>query len=382
MTFGPIQRFNTIHNDECAAVLNLMISDKPLSGFLGGELHGGTHVRALEYAWQMVFGVKHAIACNSATSGLLAACAAVGLDDGDRFATTPYTMSATSACGVMLGAEPYYVDVEDETFTLNPNGSSWYAKGASVLIVTNLFGHPAKLHELRKICNANDIFMIEDNAQAPFAKEGDKYAGTIGHIGVFSLNVHKHIQTGEGGICVTDDDDLAIRMRQFINHGEMADSKHVGLNLRMTEPTAAIALVQLGKAPGIIDGRKQQALDILDAIGAIPNMIRPGERHGCEHVCYTIPFLFDGDRKGFCAALREEGIPVVEGYQTPLYRLPAFAEWARPCPVAEDLHDRRLFLLENCAYDFTETQIEQIGDAFRKHAPRFATTSHLSLCHT
>ena len=83
--------------------------------------------------------------------------------------------------------------------------------------------------------------MIEDNAQAIYAKEGEKYAGTIGDIGVYSLNVHKSIQAGEGGICVTDDDGLADRLRGCINHGELS-GMDIGLNLRMTEVTAAIAI--------------------------------------------------------------------------------------------------------------------------------------------
>src|SRR5712675_208418 len=101
----------------------------------------------------------------------------------------------------------------------------------------------------------------------------------------------------------------------------------IGLNLRMTEVTAAIALVQLRRGPEIIAGRVKQA-----------------------------------------EALRAEGVPIVEGYVPPLYRMPAFAKFARPCPVAEDLHDRRLFYFENCAHDITLAQAEQIGAAFRKAA--------------
>lgn len=141
----------------------------------------------------------------------------------------------------------------------------------------------------------------------------------------------------------------------------------IGLNLRMTEITAAIALVQLRRGEEIVAGRVAQAEAILDAIGPIPGLRPPIVRAGNTHVYYTIPFLIKKNRAEFCEHLRSAGVPIVEGYATgPLYRMPAFAPFARPCPVAERLHDRELFYFENCAYDPTPEQIERIGAAFRK----------------
>jgi len=295
----------------------------------------------------------------------MAAAFAVGLRPGDRFAVPAMTMSATCAAPMFTGAKPFFVDVEDETFGMADDEVPHDAP----VFVTNLFGHPAKhLRDLRALCDANKTYLIEDNSQSPFAWDHDRYAGTIGHIGVFSLNVHKPLQCGEGGIVVTNDDDLAARMRAFINHGEHAGPA-IGLNLRMPEVCAAIAMVQLRRGEEIIQGRIDQATAILAAIGDIPGLRLPIVRKGCRHVYYTIPFLFNDtvveeQRAAFCAALRSVGVPIVEGYVPPLYRMPAFARFARPCPVAEDLHDRRLFYFENCAHDVTLAQAEQIGDAF------------------
>ena len=96
-------------------------------------------------------------------------------------------------------------------------------------------------------------------------------------------------------------------------------------------------------------------------------------REGCAHVYYAIPFLVEKNRTEFCAALRAEGVPIVEGYVDPLYRMSAFKQFARPCPVAEDLHDRRLFYFENCAWDLTTEQIRQVGEAFKKAAEKWLT---------
>jgi dTDP-4-amino-4,6-dideoxygalactose transaminase len=212
----------------------------------------------------------------------------------------------------------------------------------------------------------------------------DRYCGTMGHIGVWSLNVHKHIQCGEGGIITTDDENLALLMRHFINHGENVHGP-IGLNLRMPELCAAVALSQLRRGASIVEERVAQAEAIIAAIGEIPGIRPPVVREGCRHVYYTIPFLIDrqdlrvgsadcdvnpisAPRGAFCDRLRALGVPIVEGYQPPLYRLPAFRKYRRACPVATDLHHRRLFYFENCAWSPTNEQIKLIGDAFKRAA--------------
>lgn len=360
---GPLKPFNSIGDTarNAADALHLY----PLSGYLAGKERGGYYVTALETMWADKFRIKHAIAVNSATSGLMAAAFAIGLKPGDRFACPAMTMSATAAAPMFTGATPFFIDVEDETFCME-NDVPYDVP----VFVTNLFGHPADLHHLRRWCDLNHTVLIEDNAQSPLAREHAAYTGTIGHIGVFSLNVHKPLQCGEGGVVVTADDVLAKRLRDFINHGEVGGLEP-GLNLRMPEICAAIALSQLSRADEIIQGRVTQAETIMSAIGDIPGIRMPVKRPGCRHVYYTIPLLVDlpeMSRSAFCSVLRDEGVPIVEGYVPPLYRLPAFGKFARECPVAERLHDRQLFYFENCQYDVTPDQAGQIGEAFRKAA--------------
>ena len=367
---GPMKPFNGIGRDEIDHVMHMMWLGMPLSGYLAGKNRGGYNVSALEDAWAETFKVKHAVAVNSATSGLLAAAFAVGLGPGDTFAVPAMTMSATAAAPMFTGAKPEFVDVEDKTFC---NHDFVVGHGVKAAIVTNLFGHAAKVGGLRAAAENFGTWVIEDNSQSPFAMENGRYAGTIGHIGVWSLNVHKHMQCGEGGMVTTDDDELAERLRAFINHGEHV-SDRIGLNLRMPEVCAAIARAQLRRAPDIIHGRVEQAQEILHAIGDIPELCPPVVREGCSHVYYTIPFLLGRNRTEFCLSLRTQGVPIVEGYVAPLYRMPAFKPFARPCPVAEDLHDRHLLYIENCAWDFTDNQIKQIGEAFHRAADRCLST--------
>ncbi len=361
---GEIRPFDTIGDKELRLVTHAM-DMLPLSGYLAGKERGGRNVCALEDKWSETFGVKHAIACNSATSGLLAAAFAVGLGPGDTFICPAMTMSATAAAPMFTGATPEFRDVEDETFGLELAPISGDIRA---IFSTNLFGHPARMgHGLQRYTTA-PLYGIEDNSQSPFAMfENGRFAGTLSQIGVWSLNVHKHIQCGEGGVITTDNSLLAGRLRNFINHGENVGDT-IGLNLRMPELCAAVALAQLLRGREIVQERIEQAEAIIEAIGEIPGLRPPVVRQGCTHVYYVIPFLVEHHRAEFCASLRKAGVPIVEGYQQPLHELPAFRKYARACPVAKDLHERRLFYFENCAWSPTKEQIKLIGDAFKKAA--------------
>ncbi len=378
---GPIAPFNSIGAHELDCLQAAL--ERPLSGYLAGQERGGYCVQELEAGFSALYTVKHSIAVNSATSGLLAAAFAIGLGPGDDFICPALTMSATAAAPMFTGAVPRFCDVDDRSFTLAmPLARIMVGPRTKAIFVTNLFGNPARLHALRNAADELGIWLIEDNAQAPLAMETPskyvrpRFAGTIGHIGVFSFNVHKPLQCGEGGMIVTDCDDLAGKMRAFINHGEHIGER-IGLNLRMPELCAAVALAQVRGGDTIIDQRIEQALAILNAIGVIPGLWRPIdlERPG-RPIFYTIPFVLDdwplagAKRNFFCDGLKALGVPIVEGYVDPLYRLPAFKAFARPCPVAEDLHDRRLFYIENCRYTFAPDQIRLIGEAFKRTAEK------------
>lgn len=370
----PLKRFNAIGDREFEAVMYLggVGNRHPiLSGFIGGELRGGKQVQKLEEMWRHAFGCTHAIACNSATSGLLAACHAIGVTN-EEVIVSPYTMSATAAAPKLLGADLRFVDI-DQHYCLDPRLVAEELRiaipGIKAIIATNLFGHPAQLKLLAQLAHANGAFLIEDNAQAPFAMENNVYAGTIGDIGVFSLNVHKHIHCGEGGIVVTDNDDFAHAIRLFINHGEMAGGA-IGLNLRMTEVTAAIACAQLSRAREIINGRISLAWELIRGLKDNPLVKINPPRPECAHVYYVLPMEVNPNvpREWVVKRLAEEGVPLESGYVAPLYWLPAFREFAPAggCPITEKLHKESLVYFEICGYDPTPEQVQQIIQALEK----------------
>src|SRR5262245_21901216 len=215
--------YNTIGAEEKAAVEQVMATGK-LSGFIGewcDSFNGGSKVQAFEAAWRERFASRHAITVNSNTSGLFASMGAVGLAPGDEVIVPPYTMSATAMAPLIYGGIPVFADIEPATFCLDPQAvRRALTPRTRAILAVNLFGHPAPLAELRALAEQHGIWLVEDNAQGPLAMEHGRYAGTMGHIGIFSLNYHKHVHTGEGGMCVTADDELALRLQMIRNHGE------------------------------------------------------------------------------------------------------------------------------------------------------------------
>ena len=397
--------YNSIGEEEINAVTQVMQSGC-LSGYYGSwsdEFFGGTVVKAFETAWAEKFNCHHAVAVNSNTSGLIVALGAVGLSPGDEVIVPPMTMAATVMAPLVYGGIPVFVDMHPVTCCLSPDlVRQSITPKTKVILVVNLFGHIAHLEELRAIADEHGIVLIEDNAQAPLGMENGRYAGTIGHIGVFSLNYHKHIHTGEGGVCVTNDDDLALRMQLIRNHAESCVAgagmnnlvNMVGFNMRMTELCAAIGLEQLKKIDGHVGVREHIAQRLNKELAGLEGINLPVQRDSTRAVYYMYQIRFDSDvvgvsRETFSKALEAEGFPNFLGYVEPLYMLPIFQKriaigregWPFTltehiyqkglCPVAERFHEKELLGFDNCCLTITDSDLDSLIPAFHKvHANR------------
>ena len=396
----PVARYPSIGAAEAEAVAGVM-GEGVLSGFYGSwreEFGGGPRVRAFEEAWCARFGVSHTVSVNSNTSGLFASMGAVGVSPGDEVIVPATTMSATAMAPLIYGGIPVFADLDPDTFCLSTDSvRANLTERTRAVLAVNLFGHPAPLHELRKLCDERGIFLVEDNAQSILASEHGRPAGTVGHISVFSLNVHKHVHTGEGGMCTTADDDLAQRLRLIRNHAEavvesagVADLTNlVGFNLRMTELSAAVGLAQLADVEAHVGRRRAFAEALSAGLSGLAGVQVPFVREGCVHAWYNWMLKYDETRVGmpreaFLAALRAEGFPCFAAYVKPLYFLPLFRDRiaigrdgfpftlterryeAGLCPVAERLHDREFLGVECCAHDTSGGLAERMVEAFRK----------------
>ena len=178
-------------------------------------------MREFERFCEAHFGVRHAVTVNSWTSGLIAAVGAVGLEPGDEVVVSPWTMCASATAIVHWNGIPVFADIEPDMFCLDPRSvEACITPRTRAIMAVDIFGQSADMTALRAVAARHGLKLISDTAQAPGALNGARWAGTLADVGGFSLNYHKHIHTGEGGVLVTDDDTLAERLQLIRNHAE------------------------------------------------------------------------------------------------------------------------------------------------------------------
>lgn len=349
----PFPAYRIFGEEEKSAVAEVMDS-AVLSRFLGAwhpDFFGGPKVQEFEKAWASAYDSDHAVSVNSATSGLYAAIGAAGVGPGDEVIVTPWSMSASATAPLIFNAVPVFADIDPETYTLAPDSiRARITSRTKAILVVHIFGHPADMDPIMAIAAEHGLTVIEDCAQIPCTSYKGRPVGTLGHMGVFSLNYHKHIHTGEGGVVTTNDADLAMKLRLIRNHAEavLAGKGHdgpdslvnmIGFNYRLGELEAAIGLCQLAKGPELLRRRRDNVRVLEGLLQGLPGLTMPKVAAGCDHAYYVHVLDYDAavtgvSRDRFVAALRAE-LPVTElregegplvraGYVKPLYNLPLF----------------------------------------------------------
>ena len=403
-------KYNNINNDEKKAVLEVM-DNGVLSSFIGAwcdDFYGGKKVQEFEKAWSKKFNVKHSISVNSNSSGLITALGACNIGFADEVIVSPYSMSISATSPLFYNATPVFCDLDKNTYSFDLDMlERIITPNTKAIIVVHIFGCPSNMNEIMAIAKKHNIYVIEDAAQCPGAIYDGKFAGTIADIGVFSLNYHKHIHTGEGGMICTKDDKLANKMKLIRNHAEsVVDNKGdkelnnmLGFNFRLTEIQAAIGIEQLKKLDKELQIRQKYAKLYDDALSKF-DFLSTTILENRTHSYYVQAFRFYEKKAGISrekyieavkaelmpvANREKEGVPIYGGYVKPLYLLPIFQKKHAynkqgfafkdsisynkgTCPNVEDLHYKELFVHDFTRSPLTQDDVNDIINAYVKVA--------------
>lgn len=358
----------------------------------------GSQVREFCREFALMLGARHCIPTSSGTASIHVALGALGISPGDEVITAPITDQGTIIGILFQGALPVFCDIEYDTFSLDLDYLEQCITGRTrAIIPVHLSGSPNDMEPIVRLARQHDIPVIEDCAQAYLADCGSRPAGTIGDLGCFSLNDWKHISGGDGGMVVTDDDDLAHRASLFADKwydrsGTERTLDYLAPNYRMSELVGAVGRAQLKKLASIIEHRRRIAAKWDKVVDKVPGLYPVIPPEGCRSAYWFYPLRVEVqeagcDRDTFVKALNAEGVPCYGPYiPRPKYLEPLFTErhafsrtscpfdcqYAsrkieyRPglCPKAEHLIETTFVV--PCKEWFSEEDVEETADAILK----------------
>jgi perosamine synthetase len=254
----------------------------------GHDLSLGPKLRKFEKAFTDYIGSKRAVAVNSGTSGLFLSMLALGIAPGDEVITTPFTFIASATSIMMVGAKPVFVDIDPENLNINPDKiEAQITDRTKAILPVEVFGNPSGLDRISEIAQKHNLPIIEDSCEALGSELKGKKTGTFGTISVFGFYPNKQITTGEGGMILTNDDNLAdmcvsLRNQGRSQNGAWLGHERLGYNFRLSDINCALGIVQLSRINQIKEKRQQVAKWYQQLLADEPRLIVPTEPDGCD----------------------------------------------------------------------------------------------------
>ena len=301
--------------EEDAAILRVLAS---------GQLAQGEQVAIFERRFAELCHVKEAVAVSSGTAALYLALLAHNIGRGDEVITTAFSFAATANVILLVGATPVFVDIEPDTYTIDPiQVETALTRRTKAVIPVHLYGHPCDMNRLGQLTKAYSLVLIEDASQAHAAAIDGKLVGSFG-TGCFSFYATKNMTTGEGGMVTTNDPAIAEWVRLLRNQGQEAHYYHIalGYNLRITELQAALGIAQMEKLEYFTERRIANAAFLTERLtGAVQT---PAVRPGCRHVYHQYTIRVPSGRNEWVEKLRTQGVETVVQFPIPIHQQPFY----------------------------------------------------------
>ncbi len=312
-----------ITNDEIKAVINVLKS---------GIIASGPKVKEFEENLKKFLNVNNVIATSNGTSALHSALFGFDIKRGDKVITPSFTFIATANSILHCGAEPIFADIKEETFNIDPDSvenilKKDKKKKIKAIIVVHLYGRVCEMPAFINLAKKYKLLLIEDAAQAHGAKLNGKMAGTFGDVAAFSLYATKNITTAEGGFIALNNNEIAAKIRSFINHGQKKVYYHtmLGYNYRMTDIEAAIGIVQLQKLDEFNEKRRKNANKIKEILKNYEWVLIPEDKKNEYNIYHQFTIRVNKKiRDKLLKSLNESGIGAKIFYPIPIHKQPFY----------------------------------------------------------
>jgi len=337
----------------------------------------GKYIKQLEDEFAKFLGVNHAVATTSGTSALHLAVASLNLKKGDEVIMPSFTMIAPALAVAYTGAKPVFVDAEPKSWTIDVSKiEEKITKKTKAILPVHIYGHPCYMDPIMKIAKENDLFVIEDAAEAHGATYKGKIAGSFGNVTAFSFYANKIITTGEGGIVVTDDEKIANRVRWLKDFCFDKERRYfhqeIGFKYPMTNIQAAIGLAQLEKIGKVIENKRRMAKSYNEKLQGINGIITPYEDKDVMNVYWMYGILIENNFHALRDAVKSELFKMgvdTRFFFTGMHRQPPFAVKEK-FPVTDYLGNCGIYLPSSS--NLTEENISYICECIKKIEKKFS----------
>jgi perosamine synthetase len=341
------------------------------SGWISSK---GEYIPEFEDAFSKYIGVAHGVACANGTTALHLALTALGLKKGDEVIVPTLTFVSTANVVLFTGATPVFVDADSAYWCIDPQKiEDAISKRTKAIIPVHLYGNPCDMRAIMKIAHDHDLYVVEDAAESHGALYNGKMTGSFGDIGCFSFYGNKIITTGEGGMCVTNNEQLADAMRRLRDHGMDPDKKfwhdRLGFNYRMTNLQAAVGVAQVKKLKGLIEKKRQIAAwygTELEDLARDDLIMRHPEPSWAKTVYWMYSILLNGrfplSRDEVVTRLKDEGIET-RPFFYPIHTFPWYNK-GETFPVAEALSRAGINLPSSA--NLRKSDVQMIAEKIRR----------------